>query len=325
MQREGKIDLDNIRTDTTVVETNIHYPTDSSLLWDTYRTIDRLWTKALEAGFGRILPDFRFHPELIRRYHLRITRFVISKGEDRKKLVKNDYETLIDRTGKALIKAKVIAKHLLESGNDDAIGIGLELSSFFPAMEKVVDVASRRQSGEKVPVEDKVFSIFEPHTELIQRGRRDQPIEFGHKIMLAQTRQRFISDYEVFELSPSDTTLLPEVVDRHHDLYRVFLLGLAADKGFYPGTEEFEDFLEEYEDKVDYVGVPSRLRALSDERMSIYQRWRAGIEGTISCLKRAFHLGRLLFKGFKNFSSGVGSAIFCHNLLTVVRMDEATE
>jgi len=322
MQKEGKIDLDNIRTDTTVVETNIHYPTDSSLLYDTYRTIDRLWTKALEGGLRPILPDFRFHAEKIRRLNVAITRLANSKSKGGQKKFNDHLETLIERTAKALAKAKVIVNLLLESGNDYGIAIGLDLSSYFPAMEKVIDAARRRQAGEKVPVEDKVFSIFEPHTELLQRGKRHKPVEFGHLIRLSQTRQKFISDYEVFEVSPSDTTLLPEVVDSHIDLYQVDLLGVAADKGFYPGKEEFEYLKEEYEDLVEFFAVPSRLRELSDEKMSLYQRWRAGIEGTISCLKRAFHLGRLLFKGFKNFSSGVGSAIFCHNLLTVVRMDE---
>ena len=322
MQKEGKIDLDNIRTDTTVVETNIHYPTDSRLLWDTYRTIDRLWKKALKSGFSSILPDFRFHPKKIRKLYLEITRFSNSKGKERKKLVKSNFELLITRTGEAIVKAKEIAKLLQASGNKKCVAIGTELSSFFSAMDKVVDVARRRQAGEQVPVADKVFSIFEPHTELIQRGRRDKPVEFGHKIMITQTRQKFIADYEVFELSPSDTTLLPDIVDRHSKLYRCFLSGVAADMGFHPGKEEFEDLIEECEDKVHFFAVPGRLREFSDEKMSLYQRWRAGIEGTISCLKRAFHLGRLLFKGFKNFSSGVGSAIFCHNLLTVIRMDE---
>ena len=108
MQKEGKIDLDNIRADTTVVETNIHYPTDSSLLWDTYRTIDRLWTKALEGGLRPILPDFRFHAEKIRKLHVAITRLANSKSREGQKKFNDHLEMLIDRTAKALAKAKVI-------------------------------------------------------------------------------------------------------------------------------------------------------------------------------------------------------------------------
>jgi len=321
MQQEKKISVDTIRTDTTVVETNIHYPTDSSLLWDTYRTIDRLWSQALDLGLGTLFPDFRFHPEKVKKLHLDITRFSNSKDKRRQRKVKNNYKTLIERTSQALVKAKHIAGILLESGHEMAIVIGIELSSYFPAMEKVVDVACRRYRGEKVPVEDKVFSIFEPHTELIQRGKRDKPIEFGHKIVLSETVEKFITDYEVFLKSPSDTKLLPQVVERHHKLFQEYPSGVAADMGFHPKQEEFEGLQKRYAGKVKYFGVPGRLREFGDVLMSTFQRWRAGIEGTISCLKRAFRLSRCCFKGFSSFCSGVGGSIFCHNLLTMVRQD----
>jgi IS5 family transposase len=325
MKHEDKITVDNIRTDTTVVETNIHYPTDSSLLWDTYRSIDRLWTQALDLGLGSCLPDFRFHTDKVRKLHLTIARFANSKGKERKRLVKESYKHLIERTSEALKKAKQIAAILVATGNELAAAIGVELSSFFPAMDKVVDVARRRYNGEEVPNEDKVFSIFEAHTELIQRGRRDKPIEFGHKIVLSETVEKFITDYEVFLKSPSDTKLLPSVLERHKELFLKYPSGVAADMGFHPGKEEFEDLVEEYADKVEYFGVPGRLRDFSDSLMSTFQRWRAGIEGTISCLKRAFRLSRCLFKGFKSFCSGVGSSIFCHNLLTMIRRDMLSE
>jgi len=319
MLHDEKITIDNIRTDTTVVESNIHYPTDSSLLWDTYRTIDRIWTHAIDLGLSPILPAFRFHPEKIRDLHLDITRFATSKDGRRKQLVKSSYKTLIERTGDALVKAKEIALCLKMSNSIIAVGLGVELASYFPAMEKVVDAAGRRYAGEKVPNEDKVFSIFESHTELIQRGKRDKPIEFGHKIVLSQTVEKFITDYEVFLRSPSDTKLLEPAVERHHELFEKYPSGVAADMGFYPGKDEFDGLVDDYDEKVKYFGVPGRLRDFGEALMSTFQRWRAGIEGTISCLKRVFRLSRCHFKGFKNFCSGVGSAIFCHNVLTMVR------
>ena len=324
MQQEGKITIENIRTDTTVVETNIHYPTDSSLLWDSFRTIDRLWQQALYIGLTTRLPDYRFHTKKVRKLYLDITRFANSKGKQRKRLVKKSYKLLIERTAEALVKAERIASILLLSVHEAAIAIATELKSFLPAMTKVVDVARRRQAGEDVPVGDKVFSIFEPHTELIQRGRRDKPIEFGHKILLSQTVEKFITEYEVFLKSPSDTKLLPKVLEQHHELFDEYPAGVAADMGFRPEKEEFEKLKQEYKE-VEYFGVPGRLRDLGDILMSTFQRWRAGIEGTISCLKRAFRLSRCCFKGFSSFCSGVGSAIFCHNLLTMVRQDMSPE
>jgi IS5 family transposase len=321
MTHEEKINIDNIRADTTVVESNIHYPTDSSLLWDAYRTIDRLWTHALDLGLSHVLPSFRLHPEKIRKLYLDIVRFSTSKDGRRKQLVKSSYKTLIERTGEALAKAKEIAMCLKMSSSMIAVGLGVELASYFPAMEKVVDAARRRHAGEKVPNEDKVFSIFEPHTELIRRGKRDKPIEFGHKIVLSQTVENFITDYEVFLRSPSDTKLLEPVVERHNELFQKYPSGVAADMGFYPGKDEFDGLVDEYDGKVEYFGVPGRLCEFGEALMSTFQRWRAGIEGTISCLKRVFRLSRCHFKGFKNFCSGVGSAIFCHNVLTMVRRE----
>jgi IS5 family transposase len=178
-------------------------------------------------------------------------------------------------------------------------------------MRQVAEVARRREfDGEKVPNRDKVFSIFEPHTELIMRGLRGQPVEFGHKVLLTQSKEKFITDYVVLEENRSDDTLLPMVIERHEQKYGRRPESIAADMGFCPDAETYE----ELEEQVDYLGVPRRTRDFGDAMMSVWQQWRAGIEGTISCLKRAFRLARCCFRGFKNFASAVGSAVFCHNL-----------
>jgi len=144
MLHEAKINIDNIRTDTTVVESNIHDPTDSSLLWDTDRTIDRPWTHAIDLGLSPVLPAFRFPPEKIRKLHLDITRFATSQGGRRKQLVKSRYDTLMTRTSEALVKAKAIAMCLKMSNSIIAAVWGDELASYVPAMEKVVHAARRR-------------------------------------------------------------------------------------------------------------------------------------------------------------------------------------
>ena len=88
------------------------------------------------------------------------------------------------------------------------------------------------------------------------------------------------------------------------------------DKGLCPD----EDTYEESEEQVDYLGVPRRMQDFGDLMMSVWQQWRAGIEGSISCLKRAFRLARCCFRGFKNFTSAVGSAVFCHNLTILAKI-----
>lgn len=314
MKQEGKIDIDNIRTDTTVTECNIHYPTDSSLLWDSYRVTARLVSQARDAG--ALLTAIRFHLDKIKKLHLDVTRFSNSKNKKRKRWVKNQLKLLTERVGEVVEKARRASLEMSASFSLVVQGIGVELARLCPTMERIVDVATRNLKGETVPVTDKVFSLFEEHTELIMRGRREKPVEFGHKVLFSETKEKFITDYVVFEESPSDTTLLPVVMERHEEIFGEKMKNVAADMGFRPSEEDFEDL----EEEVEYLAVPKRLRDLSDETLRMYQCFRAGIEGTISCLKRAYRLSRCCFKGFKGFCRSVGSAVFCHNLSAMVAL-----
>jgi len=313
--KEGLVSNDQVRTDTTVTETNIHWPTDSSLLWDTYRVIARLINQARKVERG--ICSERFHPRKIKKLHLFITRYAKSTDKQRQRLVMHTWRKLIDRTAQALQKAEKFIEKARRS-SIEVQAIAEELSRYLPTMRQVVEVARRRLiDGEKVPNSEKVFSIFEPHTELIKRGRRGKPVEFGHKILLSQSREKFITDYVVLEENKSDAKLLEVVIERHKEKYGHRPKAVAADKGFCPDGDEYEDL----EELVDCLAVPRRTRDFGDEMMSLFQKWRAGIEGTISCLKRVFRLARCCFRGFKNFASAVGSAVFCHNLTVLAKLE----
>jgi IS5 family transposase len=325
MVAEEKINPDFVRSDGTVVETNIHYPTDSSLCYDCYRTVSRIVKNAREAGLGPVLKGFRFHVAKIKTLNFRINQNASAKSDDRKQRYKNDYDTIISRTEDVVRKAEEIVCKLQEEGSELAMIFAAQVSGYLPFMKTIVSVARRRFNGEKVPNDEKVFSLFEPHTELIKKGKKDKPIEFGHLIFITQTRQKFITDCILTEKSPSESAMLPDVVDRHEDQFGRKPVGIAMDKGCHPGKEKMEDLLEDYEDEVEFIGIPSRSNDFADEEMGRYQRFRAGIEGSISFLKRCFGLTRMLFKGFKGFCQGVGSAIFCHNLLVMARRDLIVE
>lgn len=306
---DKKITVEHVRTDTTVTECNIHWPTDSSLLWDVYRVISREMSDARE--IDPISCPWRFHTKKIKKIHLFITRYSNSKSKKRLRQVQQNMKTLVVRVEEVLEKAGTFVELSKRSVSLKVQAIGKTLSDRLGVMRQVASVARRRAfDGEKVPHGEKVFSIFEPHTELIKRGRRGKPVEFGHKVLLTQSKEKFITDYVVFEKSGTDDSLLPMVLERHEQKYGSRPKSVAADKGFCPDSETYEDL----EETVDYLGVPRRTRDFGDELMAVWQQWRAGIEGTISCLKRAFRLARCCFRSFKNFASAVGSAVFCHNL-----------
>ena len=313
MVAEEKINVDYIRSDGTVVETNIHWPTDSSLCYDVYRTVDRIVNNAREAGLGGVLRGFRFHVDKIKALNFRINQNASAKSKDRKRRYKKDYETIVTRAEDVVVKADEIIRLLITQGSDVALTFAMELSRYLPWMKKIVDVARRRRNGEKVPNEEKVFSLFEPHTELIKKGKKNKPIEFGHLVFFSQTREKFVTDFILEERSPSETTMLPEVVERHEDQFGRKPKGIAMDKGCHPGRDEMEALLDEYEDEIEVVGIPSRSNDFANEEMSVYQRFRAGIEGSISFLKRCFGLTRVYYKGFNPDIS----CVFCDFVFVV--------
>jgi transposase, IS5 family len=310
--RQGVVDPAVIRADTTVVETNIHYPTDSSLLWDTWRVASRLLKRAKQLA-PQSLPH-RFHDRKIKRLHLFITRYMPSKSTSRQRKVKAAFRTLIERTGRMVVIAEEFCAGAATQSDLALAGLGLELKAYLPAMDAVVYNAHRAQiQKETVPARQRVFSIFERHTELIQRGRRQKPVEFGHKVLLCQTAQKFISDYEVYEQQPADCNLTESVIQRHQKLYGSSPTVLAADKGFCPAEEK----LQELAKLVGTLAIPRRMQDFVDKMLVHWQAFRAGIEGTISGLKRAFRLLRCFFKGFRSFSAAVGLGVFCHNLVVL--------
>jgi len=306
---EEAISIEHLRTDTTVTECNIHWPTDSSLLWDTYRVIAREMSRGRE--FDPLSCPWRFHVQKIKNMDFFVARYSSSTSKKRLRRVRQTLKTLIVRVEEVLEKATLFIAWAKRSTCLDLMAVGAALEARLPVMRQVANVARRRAfDGEKVPNSDKVFSIFETHTELIMRGRRGRPVEFGHKVLLTQSKEKFITDYVVLEESRGDEELLPLVLDRHEEKYGRRPESVAADKGFCPDADTHE----ELEERVDYLGMPRRTRDFGDAMMAVWQQWRAGIEGTISCLKRAFRLARCCFRGFNNFASAVGSAVFCHNL-----------
>ena len=313
---EEMVSTNVIRTDTTVVESNIHYPTDASLLWDTWRVASRLLTQAREI-FSESCPH-RFHDRKIKRLYLYVTRYMPSKSESRQRKVKAAFRTLIERTGWIVAIAGKFRVQAASRENSALVAIALELKAYLPSMKKIVTTARCAQiEGETVPASDRVFSLFEQHTELIKRGRREKPVEFGHKVLLCQTVEKFITDYEVYEKQLADCDLTESVIQRHEKLFGTKPEVLAADKGFCPAEAKFKELAEQ----VDTLAIPRRMRDFVDKVLAYWQAFRAGIEGTISGLKRAFRLIRCFFRGFRSFSAAVGLGVFCHNLIVLAEYE----
>ncbi len=315
-EAQEKITNRKLRMDTTVYETNIHYPTDSSLLWDSFRTLARL-IKEIRRDMPYLCLNHRFHVNKVKKLHLFITRNGSAKGRQRE--VKSTYRTLIGRV-RWIIE---VAHNVLHKTGPGAYETA-ELAHYAAIAESITNQAELRVfEGVKLPPDEKIYSLFEEHTELLKRGKAGKPIEFGHKVLPAQTCEKFIHHYEVLPKRREDKELIEPALKAHKDLFGSGPDILATDKGFYENMKQVLD-LEEDIQTVSICKKGRRNQAEYErentEEFKEGQRFRAGSEGSISVLKRAFKLGRCLFKGFKNYAASVGCAVFCHNLVLLTAL-----
>jgi len=321
-KEKNRVTGDSLRLDSTVSESNIHYPTDSSLVWDSYRTVGRLIRKIVSED--RFLDcSIRLHRKKIKKLHTFISTHSTRQNVSTKRAVKKSMRLLIERTedlaGKAasfIIKAKrsnrltIVPEALCD-----------ELSRVLPLVRHTTEQARRASiNGETVPAKERIFSIFEEHTELLKRGKSQKPCEFGHMVTLAQTAEKFITYYNVEEKSRHDTVHKDLVLEDHRKRFGIYPKTFAADKNYYTDMED----VAQWEEEIDTFSIGKKgkrndaelVREHSDKFRDA-QRFRAGCEGSISVLKRGFGLKRLLSKGFKSFASSIGIIVFCHNLVNL--------
>ena len=315
---EEMISAEKQRMDTTVYETNIHYPTDSSLLWDSFRTLARL-IRSIQNELPQLNLGHRFHDKKVKKLATFIARNASSKSKKTQRKVKCTYTKLINRARWIHGTGIQVSDKVFAAGYDVP-----ELSHYLPLVEKIIEQADKRIiKGEKVPPDEKLYSLFEEHTELIVRGKAGKPIEFGHKILIAQTGEKFIHHYKVMEKRIEDKELLMPAVEAHKEMFGSYPDVLSTDKGFYESMQQISSL----EEKIPVVSISKKGRRnqaeYERETSDAFvdgQRFRAGSEGSISVLKRAFKLGKCFFKGFKNYAASVGFAVLCHNLVLLTRL-----
>jgi IS5 family transposase len=194
-----------------------------------------------------------------------------------------------------------------------------ELEHYLTLADSVLDQTTRRViNGESVPNDEKVFSIFEPHTELLKRGKSWRSIEYGHMIQIEQVRSKLITGYEVFSKKPQEPDLLLAIVEKHKSLFGEYPELVTTDKGY--SEKERVAELEDLGIRTS-IGRKGRTkseathkREHSDEFRSA-QAFRAGIEGTIAFLKSGLGLRRCLNKGWSHFAATIGLSVLAHNLI----------
>ena len=231
----GLEDGKKLRVDTTVVETNIHYPTDGTLLWDSVRTITRL-VKQLHDKLPNGVKGFINRTRSARRRMQQIQRMT---AQQRQQQQETKYRELLRITGQVVHNARQIVEQTKGTGGIDAVAglvidqLRQQITACCDLADRVIDQTRRRVlQGEQVPSEQKVYSIFEPHTDLIKRGKVLKPVEFGHKVFLAESAQGLITDYRVLQGNPADSDHVQASLERHQQTFAHPPEWYAGDRGF---------------------------------------------------------------------------------------------
>jgi IS5 family transposase len=313
-----------VRLDSTAIESNIHYPTDSRLLEDGIRVITRL---LIEGRRLRPVSGYRFsdHRRVAKK---RVMAIVNTRS---KKVRQKAYRELLEVAGRVVGYATE-AISVLDQFQSDDVGEVLRARVLMEKLERalmifrrVMDQTERRMiRGEKVAASEKVVSFFEVHTDIIEKGGREPC--YGHKVYLTGGRSGLILDCQVVRGNPRDSSLFSELICRQEGLYGRVPRQVASDGGF-----ASVDNLRWAKGQGIKDVMFSKRRGLSVLDMVkshwVYRRlrnFRAGIEASISWLKRTFGLARCTWKGWKSFQQYVWSAIVSYNLHVLGRLKMAT-
>jgi IS5 family transposase len=305
-----------LRIDTTVVETNIHYPTDSSLLGDGVRVLTRAMQR-IAAIAGNAGAKLRDRSRSVKYRILEIGRSARSKGGAGKERLQQGYKRLLASVSRVVGQAKRFSQEIatgVKKSRDifkqaALEGLRKELDAMAPRVKQVMQQARARIFGGDTHVPEKLISIFEPTTEVIRKGKASKPTEFGKMVKIQEGENQIITSFEVYEKRPYDSALLIPAIQAHEEQLGCTPRLVAGDAAFYSAANEKEA----HEKGVKRVCVPNRSTKSAERKREQKkrwfkqgQKWRTGCEGRISILKRRHGLRRSIYRGEVGMKRWIG-------------------
>ena len=318
-----------LRVDTTVVETNIHHPTDSTLLGDGVRVLTRTMKEIAQVACaaGAKLRD---RSRSVKYRLLEIGRASRSRTEQGKQKLKQAYEKLLCATGRIVGQAQRFAREVAAGIKHGASLIEQtmleasqqELETMIPRVKQVMRQTRERVFKGNARVDGKIVSLFEPQTEVIRKGKAAKPTEFGKMVKIQEAEGQIITHYQVYDERPSDSDLLIPALEAHQGQLGHAPRLITADAAFFSAENEAAA----HAMGVQWVSIPNRSTK-SPERKKLQkkrwfrnaQKWRTGSEGRISLLKRRHGLNRCRYKSQSGMKRWVGLGVIGDNLINIGR------
>ena len=309
-----------LRMDGMVVESNIHHPTDSSLLADGVRVLGRTLSRARQLVGDKLdLPLRLFRNRM--RSAKQAARQIAKGSRQGKAAIQDHYRHLIQVAQATLQQAQQVLRAMQEQAQRTGQRLIDTFQTFLPRVQQVIDQARRRVlENQSVPVAEKVVSLFEPHTAIIRRGKTNKPTEFGHKVWLGEVEGGFIAHYDILEGNPADDQQWQPTLARHMNQFGHPPWQASADRGVHSADNEQAA----HDLGVQRIVLPQPGRKSTARRQYERQRWfwrgrrfHAGVEGRISVISRKHGLDRCRDKGEHGFQRWVGWGVIANNLTMV--------
>jgi len=319
-----------LKTDTTCVETNIHYPTDSSLLGDGIRVLSRSLARIAgqcKSGAVKVVN----HARTVKYRLLEISRAAKSLTPENQRRMKESYKKLVAVTRKVVRQAGKVLK-VWRRGKLPVVGSRLSvivqishLERFLPLVGKVIHQTRERVFRGNPHGEGKILSLFEPHSQVIRKGKAHKPNEFGRLVRVDEVENGIVSGYAVLEGNSADTGSFIPALEHHQSIFGRLPEMATADRGFFSAQNERDaETLGVKKVAIPARGRLSRKRAGHQEQRWFRRalRWRAGIEHTMSHLKHPFSMARARYKEERGFQRYVGWCVITKNLFSIARWQE---
>jgi hypothetical protein len=314
----------SVRADSFVVETNIHYPTESSLIWDGVRKFVPLCAKLAEPLGLSGWRQSKHLSKKIKQLARNVSRISASKSPNKKDALESVYSDLLDRTQLLIERAKKLLETAQINGKTvETLTLSLQLQHWIELTEQVCDTAHRRvMLGESVPNCEKLFSLFETHTQLYRRGKAGTPNQFGRLLLVFEDGAGFISHYHLMDRDAQDSDVIVEQTRAAQSKHQGSIETASFDRGFYSPENEWE-----LSQIVDHVCSPPRHPAQYAERLSKasveFHRARqrhSGVESTIGVLQRGNGLKRCRDCSELGFERYFGLAVLGRNIHTLGKL-----
>lgn len=305
------------------MESNIHYPTDSTLMGDGVRVLTRVMKKVAEAA-GDVGAQFRDRSRSVQRRILEIAYAARNKNEKGQAKMKAAYGKLLEATSRVVGQAKKFSVALAEQVKQDGQAVlekaKQQLDEMIPRVQQVMKQARARVLEGNTRSENKLLSVFEPDTEVIRKGKASKPTEFGKMVKIQEAENQIVIHCEVFDQRPGDSELLTASIEKHKQLLGRVPELVAADAGFFSAANESAA----KELGVKRVAIPSRStkseKRKQEQKKRWFknaQKWRTGCEGRISVLKRRHGLNRSRYKGTQGMKRWVGLGVIADNMINI--------